>query len=74
MPCNVATRWNSTYEMLHFAYTYCFAYNQITSNCEMKMCVYELSNEEWKIVKDLSDVLKVCTEFLLQNCMLYLTA
>ena len=37
-------------------------------------CMYELSNEEWKIVKDLSDVLKVCTEFLLQNCILYLTA
>ena len=63
MPCNVTTYWNSTYEMLPVAYAYHIAYNEITSNCETKMCAYELSNKEWKIVKDLSDVLKVCNIF-----------
>jgi hypothetical protein len=32
MPQNVATHWNDTYEMLNFAYIYCEAYNQVTSN------------------------------------------
>ena len=63
MPHDVATHWNSTYEMLFFAYTYRIAYNEITSNRETKMHAYELSNKEWKIVKDLSDVLKVCNNF-----------
>ena len=63
MPHDVATHWNFIYEMLFFAYTYHIAYNKITSNCKTKMCAYELSNKEWKIVKDLLDVLKVCNNF-----------
>ena len=59
MPRDVATRWNYTYEMLNFAYIYREAYNQVTSNRNMNMRKYELSNKEWKVVKDLSDVLKV---------------
>ena len=59
MPRDVATRWNSTYEMLNFAFTYRNAFNQITANQDMKMRKYELSRKEWKVVKDLADVLKV---------------
>jgi hypothetical protein len=59
MPRDVATRWNSTYEMLTFAYSYREAYNQITANQDMKLRKYELNKKEWKIVKDLADVLKV---------------
>lgn len=59
MPRDVETRWNYTYEMLSFAHTYCSAYNDITANRDMGMQAYELSMEEWKIVKDLADVLKV---------------
>ena len=61
MPRDVATRWNSTYEMLDFAYKYRQAYNEITANRNMNMRAYELSNEDWEIVKDLASVLKVCT-------------
>jgi hypothetical protein len=59
MPRDVETRWNYTYEMLSFAHTYQSAYNEITANRDMKMREYELSKEEWKIIKDLGDVLKV---------------
>ena len=61
MPRDVATRWNSTYEMLDFAYKYRKAYNEITANRNMNLRTYELSNEDWKIVKDLATVLKVRT-------------
>jgi hypothetical protein len=59
MPRDVTTRWNYTYEMLDFAYNYRQPYNEICANRDMKMRLYELTNDEWKIVKDLSDVLKV---------------
>lgn len=59
MPRDVAMRWNSTYEMLDFAYTYHEAYNEVTGNRDMNMQEYELSRQEWKIVKDLVAVLRV---------------
>ncbi len=59
MPQDVATRWNYTYEMLHFAYTYQDTYNELTSNREMKMRKYEIEDQEWEIVKQLADILKV---------------
>jgi len=45
--------------MLNFPYIYCDAYNEITANRDMKMRDYELSDEEWEIVKQLSSVLKI---------------
>lgn len=59
MPLDIATRWNYTYEMLSFAYTYRDAYNELTSNRDMKMRKYELEDNDWEIVKQLADVLKV---------------
>jgi len=59
MPRDVATRWNYTYEMLNFAYTYRDAYNELSSNCDMKMRKYEIEDHEWEIVKQLAEVLKV---------------
>jgi hypothetical protein len=63
MPRDVATRWNYTYEMLNFAYIYRDAYNELTSNRDMKMRKYEIEDSEWEIVKQLADVLKVSGEF-----------
>ncbi len=63
MPRDVTTRWNYTYEMLSFAYTYRDAYNELTRNRDMKMRKYEIEDSEWEIVKQLADVLKVCVYF-----------
>ena len=59
MPQDVATRWNYTYEMLSFAYTYWTAFNKLTNNREMKMKKYALEDTEWDLVDQLATVLKV---------------
>jgi len=59
MPRDVATRWIYTYEMLNFAYTYRDAYNELSSNHDMKMRKYEIEDHKWEIVKQLAEVLKV---------------
>lgn len=59
VPRDVTTRWNSTYDMLAFAYQYRAALDIITANREMKLRMYELSDTDWNIVKDLRDLLKV---------------
>jgi hypothetical protein len=59
MPRNVRTHWNSTYDMPDFAYAYRTAFDSITANQSMNLQSYELSKEEWKIVKHLRDVLAV---------------
>lgn len=46
--------------MLSFLVTYCKAYDEITGNRDMNLRKYKLSPEEWKIVEDLTEVLKVC--------------
>jgi hypothetical protein len=59
MPRDVSTRWNSTYEMLKFAYLYREAIDKITGDRAMKLRDYELSEREWQTVKELRDSLKV---------------
>lgn len=59
IPRDVETRWNYTYEMLSFAYTYREAYNELTGNRDMKMRMYEIEDGEWEIINQLAKVLKV---------------
>ena len=59
MPRDVATRWNSTFDMLDFAVDYEAAINAITGNRDMKMRVLELDAQEWVIATQLRDTLKV---------------
>jgi DNA-binding transcriptional regulator YiaG len=61
MPRDVRTRWNATYDMLHFAYEYKEAINQITDRREMKLRDYEVEPHEWDSIKQLRDVLGVST-------------
>lgn len=67
MPRDVATRWNSTFDMLDFAVQYREALDSITGNQRMKLRQYELSEEDWEITIQLSNVLKV--HYLLIICV-----
>jgi hypothetical protein len=59
IPHDVATRWNSTYNMLRFALKYCVAIDSVTTDKSLKLRKYELDNDKWKIVGDLVLVLEV---------------
>jgi hypothetical protein len=60
MPRDVTTRWNSTFNMLDFAVEHITAIDAITSDHDMKLRQYELSEDEWDVARQLRDVLKVC--------------
>ena len=60
MPHDITTQWNSTFDMLNFAVEHIAAINVITSDCDMKLRQYELSEDEWDVACQLRDVLKVC--------------
>jgi hypothetical protein len=59
MPRDVTTRWNSTYDMLKFALEYRKAIDILTADRQNELRNYELSEREWTIAAQLSDVLKV---------------
>jgi len=65
MPWNVRTCWNSTYDMLTFAYEYKDALNKITAMREMKLRDYEIELEEWDVIRQLQGLLKVGILFLI---------
>ncbi|KAJ2927840.1 hypothetical protein H1R20_g9248, partial [Candolleomyces eurysporus] len=56
---DVPTRWNSSYDMLKFLYHYQHAIDRLTSRQDLDVRKYELTNDEWEIVKQLRDTLKV---------------
>jgi hypothetical protein len=60
IPRDVTTRWNSTYDMAKVAVKYRPAINDITANKSLKLRKYELDDDDWKIIRDLIKVLKVC--------------
>jgi hypothetical protein len=57
MPCDVPTRWDTTYKMLIFAYQYREAIDRITSEHGLKLRDYGLSESEWETVKQLQESL-----------------
>lgn len=67
MPRDVPTRWNSTYEMLKFAYTYQDAINQLTDNRSMKLGHCVITQSEWVLIKQLRDALKVSIGILITH-------
>jgi len=49
MPWDVATQWNSTFDMLEFVLLYHKPLDKLTGMWEMKLQLYELSEIEWTI-------------------------
>jgi hypothetical protein len=59
MPRDVATQWNSTFDMLQFALKYKGAIRAIAGDVNLELTGYELSAVEWEIAKQLCNVLHV---------------
>ncbi|KAG1852385.1 hypothetical protein C8R48DRAFT_611932, partial [Suillus tomentosus] len=57
---DVSTCWNSTYDMLNFALEYWKGIDAMTDTRKLGLGEYELKSNEWMLVKQLHDVLKVC--------------
>lgn len=70
MPRDVATRWNSTYDMLNFALEYRKALDQVTADRGNDMRKYEMDDREWTIASQLSQVLFVSNCLTLSHKML----
>ena len=61
---DVATQWNSTYDVLRFAIIYQIAIDSIMADKSLKLHKFELDNDDWKIMNDLASVLEVCAIYL----------
>jgi hypothetical protein len=59
IPRDVTTRWNSTYDMLTFTLEYRHVVERFVADQKNNLRELELSEDEWKIVAQLSDVLMV---------------
>ncbi|KAJ6525555.1 hypothetical protein DFH09DRAFT_936571, partial [Mycena vulgaris] len=58
MPRDVATRWNSTHNMLEFAVNYSAVIDDMTGGRDNPLRKFELTLAEWRIARDLVKVLK----------------
>jgi len=67
MPRDVATRWNSTYDMLAFAVQYRSAIDDITGDKNANLRKFELNDNEWDIALQLFETLKVRVLLFLGN-------
>jgi len=61
IPCDVATRWNSSSDMVDFALDHCKPIEVVTQKRSLGLREFELSDEEWAILEELHKVLKVRT-------------
>jgi len=59
MPQDVATRWNSTFDMLKYVLDHRDAIDVVTQSRGLGLCKFELTDVEWEIAQQLCDVLKV---------------
>ncbi|KAL1704403.1 hypothetical protein EV121DRAFT_205810, partial [Schizophyllum commune] len=67
LPRPVATRWNSTFDMLYIAIKYRTAIDAITGDRSLKLRALELSDDNWRIIADLLDIFKKQTIYFSQD-------
>ena len=68
VPHDVATYWNSTYNMLSFVLEHQKAIENYTDDWQNNLQKFELTLEEWRVVKQLCDILEVSSfQRLLSN-------
>lgn len=68
MPRDVATRWNSMYDMLVFVIKYRVVVDAICADRELSLRKFELTTREWAITSQLADTLKVRVQTLTPRC------
>jgi hypothetical protein len=73
MPCDVSTRWNSTFDMLDFAIAYRAPLDDLASNRDFNLRKYELDDDEWAVAIHLRDTLKACILYVTVPGYLILT-
>lgn len=59
MPRDVATRWNSTWDVLDYALKHRKVVDAVTQRRDLKLRKYELADDEWELVEQLHEVLGV---------------
>lgn len=59
MPRDIATCWNSTFDLLVYALKHRKAVHLLTQWCELGLRKFELSNNEWATIEQLHSILKV---------------
>ena len=59
MPRDVATWWNSLFDLLEYILSHRKAIDLVTQRCELGIRNLELSDKEWELVEQLHSVLKV---------------
>ena len=59
MPRDVATRWNSTFDLLEYALKHWKAIDLVTQQHELGLRQFELTDPEWTVVEQLHSVLNV---------------
>ena len=72
MPRDVSTQWNSTFNILNFAFEYCPAIDTMTATWEFNLHKYELVPSDWVITGELQDVLQVFLFHSLDICVCFL--
>lgn len=56
--CDVSTHWNSTFDMLQYAFNHQKAVDTITQSRELGLRKFKLADHEWEVLEQLCSMLK----------------
>jgi hypothetical protein len=65
--CDVQTRWNSVYDMVDVAVKYRAAVDEMAADKALGLRAHELGDDEWSLLEDLLEILKVRVAGLVWN-------